>query len=181
VNAARSKPGELTIASVGPTSQQHMAIESLKRMANIDLTYVPYSGSAPTVTAVLGGHVTALIAAYANLAEQVGSGKLRVLAAVPRTRIEQLPSVPTVAESGYKNFEVDSWFGVLAPAKTPKNTVAQFAGWFTAAMQVPEVKAKLVGQRLHPAAGCSGEFGALLRKQYDEYGRLVRAANIKAQ
>jgi tripartite-type tricarboxylate transporter receptor subunit TctC len=176
VNAARSKPGELTIASVGPTSQQHMAIESLKRMANIDLTYVPYSGSAPTVTAVLGGHVTALMAAYANLAEQVGSGKLRVLAAVPRTRIEQLPSVPTVAESGYKNFEVDSWFGVLAPAKTPKNTVAQFAGWFTAAMQVPEVKAKLV-----PAAVCGADFGALLRKQYDECGRLVREANIKAR
>jgi Tripartite tricarboxylate transporter family receptor len=179
VNAARSKPGELTIASVGPTSQQHMAIESLKRMANIDLTYVPYSGSAPTVTAVLGGHVTALMAAYANLAEQVGSGKLRVLAAVPRTRIAQLPGVPTVAESGYKDFEVDSWFGVLAPAKTPKNTVAQFAGWFTAAMQVPEVKAKLVGQGLYPAAVCGADFGALLRRQYDEYGRLVREANIQ--
>jgi tripartite-type tricarboxylate transporter receptor subunit TctC len=181
VNAARSKPGELTIASIGPASQQHMAIESLKRMAAIDLTYVPYSGSAPTVTAVLGGHVTALMAAYANLAEQVESGKLRVLAAVPRTRIEQLPDVPTVAESGYEDFEVDSWFGVLAPAKTPKNTVAQFAGWFTAAMQVPEVKAKLVGQGLYPAAVCGADFGALLRRQYDEYGRLVRAANIKAQ
>jgi tripartite-type tricarboxylate transporter receptor subunit TctC len=181
VDAARSKPGELTIASIGPASQQHMAIESLKRMANIDLTYVPYSGSAPTVTAVLGGHVTALMAAYANLAEQVDAGKLRALAAVPRTRIEQLPDVPTVAESGYKDFEVDSWFGVLAPAKTPKETVAQLAGWFTAAMQVPEAKAKLVGQGLYPAAVCGADFGALLRKQYDEYGRLVRETNIKAQ
>jgi tripartite-type tricarboxylate transporter receptor subunit TctC len=181
VNAARFKPGELTIASIGPASQQHMAIESLKRMADIDLTYVPYSGSAPTVTAVLGGHVTALMAAYANLAEQVEAGKLRVLTVAPRARIEQLPDVPTVAESGYKDFEVDSWFGVLAPAKTPRQTVSQLAGWFTAAMQVPEVRAKLVGQGLYPAALCGADFGALLRKQYDEYGRLVREMNIKAQ
>jgi tripartite-type tricarboxylate transporter receptor subunit TctC len=121
------------------------------------------------------------MAAYANLAEQVETGKLRALAATSRTRIEQLPDVPTVAEAGYKDFEVDSWFGVLAPAKTPKETVAQLAGWFTAAMQVPEVKAKLVGQGLYPAAVCGADFGALLRRQYDEYGRLVREVNIKAQ
>ena len=90
-------------------------------------------------------------------------------------------STRSLSDSGYKDFEVDSWFGVLAPAKTPKNTVAQFAGWFTAAMRVPEVKAKLVGQGLYPAAVCGADFAALLRRQYDEYGRLVRAANIKAQ
>jgi tripartite-type tricarboxylate transporter receptor subunit TctC len=181
VNAARAKPGELTIASIGPASQQHMAIETLKRMAGIDLTYVPYSGSAPTVTAVLGGHVTALMASYANLAEQVETGKLRALATASRTRIEQLPDVPTVAQSGYEDFEVDSWFGVLAPAKTPKQTVSQLSGWFTAAMKVPDVKAKLVGQGLYPAAVCGADFGALLRKQSDDYGRLIREVNIKAQ
>ena len=79
VIAARSKPGDLTIASIGPASNQHMAIEMLKRMANIDLTYAPYSGSAPTVNALLGEHVTSLMAAYANLAEQSEAGKLRAL------------------------------------------------------------------------------------------------------
>ncbi len=181
VIAARSKPGDLTIASIGPASNQHMAIEMLKRMANIDLTYVPYSGSAPTVNALLGEHVTSLMAAYANLAEQLEAGKLRALAAASRTRIEQLPNVPTVAESGYKDFAVDNWFGVVAPAKTPKEMVSQFAGWFTAALQVPEVKAKLVTQGLYPVAMCGADFGALLRKQSDEYGRLIREANIKAQ
>jgi tripartite-type tricarboxylate transporter receptor subunit TctC len=124
VNAARAKPGELTIASIGPASQQHMAIETLKRMAGIDLTYVPYSGSAPTVTAVLGGHVTALMASYANLAEQVETGKLRALATASRTRIEQLPDVPTVAQSGYEDFEVDR---IVSKHALFVNTVAELA------------------------------------------------------
>jgi tripartite-type tricarboxylate transporter receptor subunit TctC len=181
VDAARSHPGDLTIASIGPASQQQMAIEMLKRAAGIELTYIPYSGSAPTVTALLGEHVTSLMAAYANLAEQLQSGRLRALAAVSRTRIEQLPNVPTIAESGYRDFEVDNWFGVLAPAKTSKETVSRLSGWFAAAMQVPEVKAKLVAQGLYPVAICGADFGKLLRKQYDEYGRLVRETSIKAQ
>ena len=89
--------------------------------------------------------------------------------------------MPTVAESGYKDFELENWFGVVAPAKTPKETVSQFAGWFTAAMQVPEVKAKLAIQGLYPVAICGADFGSLLRKQYDEYGRVIREANIKGE
>jgi tripartite-type tricarboxylate transporter receptor subunit TctC len=107
--------------------------------------------------------------------------KLRALATGSRTRIESLPKVPTVAESGYTDYEIDVWLGVVAPAKTPKETVSRLAGWFTAATQVPEVKAKLIGQGLYPVGTCGAEFGALLRKQYDEYGRVIREANIKAE
>jgi tripartite-type tricarboxylate transporter receptor subunit TctC len=181
MDAARSNPGDVTMASIGPASNQHVAIETLKHASNISLTYVPYPGSAPTVNALLGEHVTSLFAAYANVAEQINAGKLRALAAATQKRIEALPNVPTVAESGFKDFELDNWFGVVAPARTPKETVSQFAAWFTAAMQVPDVRAKLAVQGLYPVGTCGADYAALLRKQYDSYGRAVREANIKAE
>ena len=181
MNAARSKPGDLTMASIGPASNQHIAIATQKRTSNIDLIYVPYPGSAPAVNALLGEHVTSLFSAYAIVAEQIATGKMRALAAATEKRIEALPDVPTVAESGYKDFELDNWFGVVAPARTPKETVTQLAGWFTAAMQVSEIKAKLAVQGLYPVGMCGANFAALLRKQNDEFGRAIREANIKAE
>ena len=89
--------------------------------------------------------------------------------------------MPTVAESGYKDYDVEQWFGLFAPAKTPKETISQLAGWFTAALQVPEVKAKLAVQGLYPVGICGADFGAFVRKQYDDYGRVIREANIKPQ
>jgi tripartite-type tricarboxylate transporter receptor subunit TctC len=98
-----------------------------------------------------------------------------------RTRIELLPEVPTVAESGYKDYELNYWFGTLAPAKTPKETVSQLAGWFTAALQAPEFKAKLALLGLLPVGMCGADFAVLLRKEYDDFGRVIRAANITAE
>jgi tripartite-type tricarboxylate transporter receptor subunit TctC len=181
MNAARSKPGDVTMASIGPASYQHVGIETLKRTTKIDLTFVPFPGSAPAVNALLGEHVTSLLAAYANVAEQIGAGKLRALAAAAQTRIGALPNVPTVAEAGYKEAALDNWFGALAPANTPKETLSQLAGWFASALQVPEVEAKLVAQGLYPVGMCGADFGALLRKQYDEFSRAIREANIGAQ
>jgi tripartite-type tricarboxylate transporter receptor subunit TctC len=108
---------------------------------------VPYPGAAPAVNALLGEHVTSAFTSYTAVAAQLNAGKLRALATGSRTRIESLPKVPTVAESGYADYEVDLWLGVVAPAKTAKETVSRLAGWFTAATQVPEVKAKLIVQR----------------------------------
>ena len=98
-----------------------------------------------------------------------------------QARRRALPDVPTVAETGFKDYAVDVWFGLFAPAKTPKETVSQLAGWFTAALKVPEIKAKLVVQGLYPVGMCGADFGALLRRQYDEFGRVIREANIKAE
>jgi tripartite-type tricarboxylate transporter receptor subunit TctC len=92
-----------------------------------------------------------------------------------------LPDIPTGAESGYKDFEDDAWFGAFAPAKTPKETVSRIEGWFTAAMQVPDIKAKLAVQGVYPVGTCGADFAALIRKQYDEYGRIIREANIRAE
>ncbi len=181
LDAARKKPGELTLASVGPATAQHLGFERLKRAANVDITYVPFGGGAPAINALLGNHVTAVFAEYAPLAAHIKAGTLRALATTSPSRIEPLPNLPTVAESGYKDYEVDLWWSLFAPAKTPKDTVKQLADWFTAALRAPEVKAKLVTQGFSPVGMCGADFAALLRKQYDDYGRIIRASNIKTE
>jgi tripartite-type tricarboxylate transporter receptor subunit TctC len=178
---ARKRPGQVTLASIGPGSPYHLGVEALKRAAKVELTFVPYTGNAPAVTALMGQHVTAMFGTYSNVAQQLKAGTLRALAAGTRSRIEPLPDLPTIAELGFKDYEVDAWFGVLAPANTPKETISQLAQWFTAAMQVPEAKDKLVTQGLYPVGACGAEFAAHLRRQFDEYGRVIREANIKGE
>src|SRR5215471_7126264 len=101
LTAARAKPGELTLASVGPGTVQHIALELLKRLAKVNITFIPYSGNAGAVNALLGGHVTAVFSNYDNVIDQLNAGTLRALATGSRTRIEPLPQVPTVSEAGY--------------------------------------------------------------------------------
>jgi tripartite-type tricarboxylate transporter receptor subunit TctC len=180
LDAARAKPGELTFAAVGPGTVQHVGFEMLKRAANVNLTFVPYTGGAPAITALLGGHVTAVFAEYAPLAEHIKAGRLRAVAATTGKRIDSLPELPTVGET-YNDYEVDFWWGLFAPAKTPKEPATQYARWFTAAMRAPEVKTKLNAQGFISVGSCGADFAALLRKQYDHYGRIIREANIKAE
>ena len=115
------------------------------------------------------------------MAEQLKAGKLRPLAIASRARIEQLPDVPTIAESGYKGYEVEGSQGVVAPAKTPKANVAQLIDWFTAALQTPMVSTSLEKLGLIAVRNCGADFAEYLRKRYDEYGRIIREANIKAR
>jgi tripartite-type tricarboxylate transporter receptor subunit TctC len=181
VTAARASPGGLTLASSGPGTSFHIAAEALKRVANIDLIYVPYPGDPPAISALLGGHVTSVFANYATVIEHLNAGKLRALATGSRSRIESLPELATFAELGYKDYEVENLFGVVAPSKTPKETISQLIAWCTAALQVPDVTAKLAVQGLFPVAMCGADFAAHIRKQYDDYGRAIREANIKAE
>ena len=181
IAAARAKPGEVTLASVGPATTQHIGFEQLRHAAKVNITYVPFGGGAPAMNALLGGHVASVFANYSEAVEHIKAGKLRVLASASKTRIEPLPDVPTVAELGFKDYEVEVWFGLLAPAKTAKDATAQLASWFMAAMQVPEVKPKLINLGLYPVGMCNADFGAHIHKQFDEYGRIIRDANIKAE
>jgi tripartite-type tricarboxylate transporter receptor subunit TctC len=181
VTAAREKPGELSIASVGPNTTQHIGIERFKRLARANLTYVPYPGGAPAVSALLGAHVSSAVLNWSEIGEQLIAGKARALATMALKRIEPLPDLPTVAESGYPDFETDVWFGLVAPAKTPKETVAQLIDWFREALVAPEVRAKLTAQALYPNPKCGAEFDAHIARQADLYGRLIRELNIKTE
>jgi tripartite-type tricarboxylate transporter receptor subunit TctC len=179
--AARAKPGELTLGSTGPASSPRIALETLRRAANVDIVYVPFQGATPAVTALLGQQVSSALVSYPNVVAQIEAGKLRALAVTSRTRAEQIPNVPTVEESGFKDFEADLWFGVVAPAKTPKEAISRLAGWFSAALQAPEIKANLNSQGLFPVGLCGADFAKFTRDQYDQYGREIRDANIKQE
>jgi tripartite-type tricarboxylate transporter receptor subunit TctC len=178
LNAARAMPGDLTLAGLGPATAQQLAFEMLKRATNVNITFLPYPGTAPAISALLGEHITSVFA-YSAVLEQLIAGKLRALAVLTRTRIDTLPNVPTVAESGYKDVELNYWFGTFAPANTPKEKVSQLASWFTAALQAPDFRAKLVPLGLFSVGMCGADFGAFLRKQNDDFGRVIREANIK--
>jgi tripartite-type tricarboxylate transporter receptor subunit TctC len=181
LSAAWANPGELTLGSAGPATSSHIAFEVLKRTAKFDMTFVPYPGDTPAVNALLGGHVTSVFANYASAGEQVKAGKLRGLAVTSQRRVETLPDVPTVAESGYGDYEADIWQGVVVPAKTPRETISQLARWFGAAVSAPEIKPKLAAQGLTPVGICGADFAGLTSKQYDDYGRVIRYANIKVE
>jgi tripartite-type tricarboxylate transporter receptor subunit TctC len=115
------------------------------------------------------------------VAEQLHAGTLRALATTLQARTGQLPEVPTVAESGYPDFETDTWIGLFAPAKTPKETAAQLANWFTTALETAEIKTKLANLGLSSVGVCGDDFAAYLRQQKDEYGRAIREADIRGE
>ena len=179
--AARAKPGSVTVASAGTGTPTHIGFEVLKRAAGVDMIYVPFAGAAPAVTALLGGHITAVYSDYTTVAAQLKAGILRALAIGSLKRFEGLPNVPTVVEAGYRDYEAESWNGVLAPARTPKHVLAQLEGWFAAAGQSPELKQRLAAQGLYPGVVCGADYGAALRRQHEQYGRDIRASNIKAE
>jgi tripartite-type tricarboxylate transporter receptor subunit TctC len=181
LNAARTKPGALTLASIGPASLTRIGFEMLMRAADAHMTFVPYSGPGLALNALLGEHVTSYFGNYTDAAEQVKAGRLRALAVASRERIDVLPDVPTVAESGFRDYEVEGWFGLFAPAKTPNDTLAALAGYFTAAMRAPSVRARLAVLGLYPVEICGADFAALIRRQHDEYGRIIREARISGQ
>jgi tripartite-type tricarboxylate transporter receptor subunit TctC len=180
IDAARAKPGAVTLAGTQGGIGQ-MAFEMLKRAAGVNMTFVPYPGDAPAVNALLGEHVSSVLFTYAAVAAQVSAGRLRVLAIASHERIKLLPDVPTIAEFGYKDIDAETWYYVFAPARTPTERLAQLAGWFSTAVQWPEIKPKLAVLGHDPVGMCGTDFAAFLRKQYDDYGRIIREANIKAE
>jgi tripartite-type tricarboxylate transporter receptor subunit TctC len=181
LDAARAKPGELTLGSGGPGSSLHIGFEILKRAAGIEMTYVPYNGNAPAINALLGGHLTSVYADYPTVVEQLKAGALRALAVGSRRRAEALPDVPTIEESGFKDYDLDIWYGLVAPARTPGDALAQAADWSASAVKSADMKPKLALQGLYPVGICGAPFGAHLQKQYEDYERVIREAQIKAE
>jgi tripartite-type tricarboxylate transporter receptor subunit TctC len=179
--AARAKPGELALASGGPASSLHFAFEVMKRAANVNMTYVPYGGTAPSINALMGGHVSSVFADYPTVVSALKSGTLRGLLTSSPTRSEALPDVPTFAEAGLGKYEAEIFYGLVTPTKTPADMIAQLSSWFGTAMRAPEMKPKLVQQGLFESIKCGGDFTAILRTLLNDYTRVAAEANIKGQ
>jgi tripartite-type tricarboxylate transporter receptor subunit TctC len=178
---ARVRPGQITMASIGPGSSFQLGFEMLKRAAKVDITFVPYPGNAPALNAVLGQQVTSMFATLSNVSEYLKAGSLRALAVGNRARAQPLPDVPTVAEGGFGDFDIDAWFGAFAPAATPEPAINEVEHLFTTALDGAAVKEKLSAQGLFPTVACGNDFAAYLRKQNDTYSRIITEANIKAE
>jgi tripartite-type tricarboxylate transporter receptor subunit TctC len=179
IEAAKAKPGAFNYASPGNGSTPHMAVELFERAAGISLSHVPYRGGGPAITDVIGGQVPMVAVNALEVLPHVKSGRLRVLAVLSAKRAATLPDVPTIAESGFPGFEASVWYGVLAPAATPKAVVAKLHAEMQKALLSTEVRERMtsVGGEVLPAT--SEQFGALIRADRLRYAKVVREANIK--
>jgi tripartite-type tricarboxylate transporter receptor subunit TctC len=181
LDAARARPGQLSYATVGPATTQHIAGEMLRGVARIDLIYVPFPGGAPAVNSILGNHVAAVIANYSEVSQQLASGRLRAVAVTSLERYPALGDVPTVAESGFKDYEATVWFGILAPGATPKETIARIQASMANALGLPAVRAKLGAQGMDPVGSTPEQYAAHLSAQMAKYARVIAEAGIKGE
>ncbi len=180
VAAARAKPGALTFASAGSGSTQHLAGELFKLQTRTDVLHVPYKGSAPATTALLSGEVDLVFINVPAILPHVKSGRLRALAAAGAKRTALMPDVPTLKEAGVNGVEVVVWYGVLAPAGTPKEIVSTLANAIGRAARSPDIRQKLLDQGAEPVGNTPEEFGALLKEEVTKWREVVRAAGLKA-
>lgn len=180
VDAAKAKPNTISYATVGPATTQHIAGEMLQRAAGIRLIYTPFAGGAPAVNAVLAGHVDTVLANVSELQAFIEGGRMRALAVTTRQRLDSFKQIPTVAESGMPGYEAAAWFGLCAPAGTPREAIAKLAAAASAALADAEIRKKLIGIGLEPYSMGPSEFAAHIADQLAKYSRLIDEAGIKA-
>jgi tripartite-type tricarboxylate transporter receptor subunit TctC len=179
IDAVHARPGALTYGTIGPATASQVAFEMLKQAAKLDITFVPFTGYTPAIQALLAHQVTVAQADLTTLQGELQAGKLRALATTAAERASVLPNVPTVIESGYKDVEAEFYGGVVMPAKTPQATVSQTIRWFSDAIKTPEIKAKFASLGFVTGGQCGADFGAIIHKDYDNYGRTIREAHLQ--
>jgi tripartite-type tricarboxylate transporter receptor subunit TctC len=153
--------------------------EMLKQIAKIDIIHVPYQGGAPSAVAVLGGHTTILISTIATVTPHLNAGKLRAIAVTSQTRSDQAKDVPTLAESGFPDFELTSKLGAFARSATPKELINRLGAEIVRALQIPEVKESLFKQGISATPMGPAEFDAIIRAEIPKIQKIVRDAGIK--
>jgi tripartite-type tricarboxylate transporter receptor subunit TctC len=178
---ARTRPGQLTYAHNGNGSAQHVTGELLKLAAKIDVTPVPYSGGSPAAMAVLGGHNTILISTIATAIPFFNTKKLRPLAVTSAARSDLVKDTPTMAESGFPEFELTAKLGVYMRSATPKEIVERMSTEVLRALQTPEVKQSLFRQGIEAAPLGTAEYDALIRKEIPRIQKIVREAGIRLE
>jgi tripartite-type tricarboxylate transporter receptor subunit TctC len=178
---ARSKPGEINYASPGRGTPQHLAMELLKLTAKIDLTHIPYAGSAGAVKDIAGGHVSAMFLPVHTALPLAEAGQIRILAVGSKARAPQPPQVPTLAELGVADFDVDLWYAVLAPAGTPKEIVDRYNAVFNEILAQPNVRAVLDKQGLIALGGPPEQLAELIARDRLRWAKVVKDAGISSE
>jgi tripartite-type tricarboxylate transporter receptor subunit TctC len=179
VKQAKAHPGSINFASSGNGTVAHLATESFQKVAGIKLTHIPYKGASQGATDVISGDVQLYVSSIPTLLGHIKSGKMRALAVTSANRVDDLPQVPTVAESGYKGFEAVTWFGILGPANLPKDMVAKLNADINKALKDPALKAKLGAQGAEVAGSTPEQFGKLIRDENTRWEKIVKDSGAK--
>ena len=177
---AKAQPGKLTYASAGNGSSIHLAGEVFTSMAKIDMQHIPYKGSNPAVTDLLGGQVNYMFDSITSAKPHIDAGKLRPIGITTSKRSKALPNVPTIAESGLPGYEVTPWFAVFVPAATPKPIVNKLNAALLDALKSPEIKAKFDGIGAEPLGTTPEELANYLNKEIERWGKVISTNNIKS-
>ena len=178
---AKANPGKLVIGNGGSGTAQHLAGELFSSMANVNVVHVPYKGSAPATTDLLGGQTHAMLDNMVTLIPHVKSGKLRAIAVSTPQRVATFPEVPTISEAGVPGYDAGTWYGVCAPGGTPADVVAKLNAELVRAMKQPEVSAKIAEMGLIAVGSTPAEFAQFIRQQRDMAGKLVKQAGLPQQ
>jgi tripartite-type tricarboxylate transporter receptor subunit TctC len=181
VAAAKTEPGKLNYGSPGNGSLPHLATELFRLRSGIDVVHVPYKGGGPAIVDLVGGQIAFMFASPLEVMAHVKAGRLNVLGVTSSKRLGYWPEVPTVIESGYPDYEALAWFGVVAPAATPRDVVAKLSGDIVAALQSPDVSEKLAAQGAEVAGTTPEEFGQFLAREHARWSEAVKAANVTVQ
>jgi len=178
---ARSRPGKLNYASSGPGSSTHMAGELFKQMTGVDIVHVPYKGNAPAIADALGGQVDMVFSGVPALLPHLQSGRLRALAIGSLRRFPAIPDVPTFDELGLRGYESITWFGLMAPARTPRDIVTRLNVEVARILGGRELGERLVREGLDASAGTPEQFARFIDEEIAKYARLVKAAGLKGE
>ena len=176
---ARAQPGKLNYASSGNGVPNHLAMELLKSMTGISITHVPYKGQAQAVTDLLAGQMNLMFNSIATMLPHVRSGRLRVLGIASSKRSPQFPDTPTIAEAGVPGFEADIWFGMLAPANTPRRIISRLNDVLVKVVRAPETRAQFEALGADPVGSSPEEFAAFIRKETEKYAKIVKLSGAK--
>ncbi|MGO4809020.1 Bug family tripartite tricarboxylate transporter substrate binding protein [Cupriavidus sp. 2MCAB6] len=176
---AKARPGQISYASSGPGTQLHLLGEAFRQQAGIDIVHVPYKGAPPALTDMIGGHIQMMFPGLPVVQPLLKSGQLKALAVVGKRRLALLPDVPTMAEAGFPGVDSTEWYGVVAPAGTPKNIVARLNGEIVKALNMPDVHARLANKGFEPAGGTAEQFSALIGAEQVSWASLVRQLNLR--
>jgi tripartite-type tricarboxylate transporter receptor subunit TctC len=176
---ARARPAEINYASSGSSGPQHIAGELFKLMAKVDMTHVPYKGGGPAVVALLGGHVQAQFSTPVSALPHVRTGKLRALGVTSLKRSDAIPEAPTISEAALPGYEAVTWWGILAPARTPREIVNKIHADTVKALQMPDTLEKLAREGVNPAGTTPEQFATMIQDEMVKMAKIVKAANMK--
>jgi len=178
---ARAQPGKLNFASSGIGSSNQMAGELFKVMAKINIVHVPYKGNAPALTDTLAGHVEMMFSGVPAVAPHIQTGRLRAVGIGSLKRFTALPQVPTFDESGLKGYEATTWFGLMAPAKTPREIIARWNTEVDKILASADIQSRFIRDGLEPIGGTPESFGKFIREEIDKYAQVMKEANVARQ